>query len=330
MKSVETLDLSLFLKDGSSNLILIHFNEEQFIKTTSGQLQFKDFKGKWLICEYEKQEGASLTGNLLYCDPDHFVLNQKSFPLVNYYSKLMDMYNLWNQTYEDLDFPDIVIASDKSLNNSACLITYEGNRHTLHLTLSDLSSVERFQYVIGHELGHLVYKSKYKDFHKQQINQRRYTSLFPWEGFVIALLNSYAGFSILTLPNLPFLGGVFCLTSILFWWWFFLFNLISFPRLLNYHMEFFCDYFSFYFFGRVDLYHLSDLYQNEINGYSHPSGAWRRYGLKNFTNFDPLHWQSPVVVKSFYFRTANFYELRFSTFLVVESIKMKFKKIFNT
>lgn len=329
MKSVENLDLSSFLKDGSSNLILIHFNEENFLKTTSGQLNFKDFKGKWLISEYEKHENGALTGNLLYCDPEKFSLNQKPFPLVSYYAKLMDMYNQWNEVYEDIDFPDIVLASDVSLNNSACIVTYEDGHHSLHLPLSDLSSLERFQYVIGHELGHLVYKQKYQDLLKKQITQRRYTSLFPWEGFAIAGINTYAGISILTMPNLPFLGGVFCLTSILFWWWFFFFNLFSFPRLLNYQMEFFCDYFSFYFFGRVDLLHLSDLYQNQINGYSHPSGPWRRYALKNFKNFEPVNWISPVLMKSFYFRTANFYELSFSTFLVIEQIKLGFKRIFK-
>lgn len=316
MKHVDKIDLVQFLKPESDNIIKINFNAKYFLSYAPGVTDFSHFEGKWLFFDIDE------TKEMLYCPVNNYTYGDSKFDLQMFYEKLMQLYQKWQIHYPHLQFPNVTICSSSSLKGSACLIfDPETNVHTIYLTLEDLESLERFQYVLGHELGHIVHESDYaQQFHKQ-LSSSRWSKLFPWEFFTFSSISIFLGlFSLIQVP----LGGIvfyFSLAQVLFWGMLLSLTLLSFPRLKNYQTEFFCDHFSFSFAGAVPLVKLG-LIDSRLNSYTHPSGMWRKHVLGKFQPSGLNSWESPVFRYSFFFRNANMYELCFVVMLIAYKLKL--------
>lgn len=337
MKIVPAINIDDFLANSEKNIIMIHFNQEIFNQQIE-DLDFNYFRGKWLFCEQTKIEpNFEMKGELLYTEK--FYSKGKVFELEKYYEKVLELESKFRNLYPDLKSPDIIISSNNFLDGSSCLIYDKLTDHyTMFLSLSDLDSLDKFSFTVGHELGHIAYKC-HKNELESPILKKRYLSLFPWEMTLIWGINFYIGLAMIMDKQVNISLHILGIFITLFWSWYFLMSLVSFKRLINYNMEFFCDRFALYLDPTIEVKNLDAVFNLAISTYTHPNERLRLSELRNF-NDQEMFSKNPILNNKSYYRTPNLYEisycsnliadnLKFQTQVILSDLKYKFNKLFN-
>lgn len=323
MKTVDNIELTTFLANKSKNMVIIHFNQDHFLSLggNNANLNFADFQGKWLFADYSQEKN-----DFIYSK--NYTLQGVEFNLNKYFLTLWNLYKKWEDLCPLIPFPDVVITPN-DFNGESAFLSYDklNYHHTIYLTLNELESIDRFKYVIGHELGHLYYNIEQRPIVEKKLNANKLKRFFPFEVGIFVLLSLGLNIMLLVQSN-PLVVKALALGQVVIWGGYLLMHLLSFERLKNYSAEFFCDYFSFHFAGPCGVQQLG-LLDSRGHCYTHPSGRWRKSVLKRFIYGDLSLWENPVEEYSSAFRNMNIYEFSYGVSELCKKISIKLGKLFK-
>lgn len=302
MKSV---NLNEFLVPQAENLIIIMYNQYYFEEVFQNKMDFGPMRGKWLFAHKENGESKLIS-------PSELFLNDQIFDIQAFYEVLEETYFKWQKIMPSVPFPDIQIGPLSEDRSAFISYDKQNTRHIIYLGLRDLEALERFKFTVGHELGHLYFFfSGFQDRTNLSLKNKQFKDFLPWPMLIIGGICIGANISVLW-EQTHLLIVLTSLVQIVFWSLYLAVNIFSRKRLENYSMEFFSDFFSLYFMGKVAADN-TGLSKGGWNAYTHPAGNWRLSFIKHFPeNSDLDNWQNPVELFSNKFSILNFYELEFT------------------
>lgn len=295
------MEISDFLKN---NKILIFFNKDNLIDLNI--VQSKDIHYIFEKFLFISSDGRFISNE----EAKKITIDGKAIDIELIYNEILKLKKEWEKLNVTKYFPDIMFDSSSF---STRLLFYD-NKHKIIISSNDLKSMNRFRFVLGHELGHIYFNLKHRSkFDDNYLNKL----FFPKEHFFIFFINLIISVYLFFIKD-PSLF-LFILLSF-FPFIFFIINFLSRKdRILSFSMEYFSDFFS----NKINKNSLifDDLLPNTIgHSYTHPCNRWRIYMLKKSLNNDLISWKNPLYQYYIGHRMLNIYE--FSYF-----IKITFSKV---
>jgi hypothetical protein len=296
------INLSDFLSNSSKNYVLIHFNQE-FFEDLNSKANFIDFKGKWIFIEHHSNKDKILYSQKFY-------LKEIEFPIFDFYNSLNETESKWSKICPLIPFPDIVIVPNDYIQKYSAFVSYDNlnYRHVVFLTLDELQDINRFKFVLGHELGHIYYNVVKKREVDLILNSKKYSHFSPWWIYSLLILCILFYLKIIFTES-EFTIKILATIQTFIWVGFLSIHMLGFERFKNYSAEFFSDYFSFCFMGKCTPENMG-LHDSKFNLFTHPSSFLRFKQLKDFNENNELEdWKNPVEIKPIYYTYRKIYEM---------------------
>lgn len=326
MELIKNLELKDFLNPDSDSYIVCYLNDIRLLNMESHDPLYGFFysfhQGSYLGFMEIKKESS----RILPLDKDCVVTYQGE---VVDLTKLRDLFvntkKRWVKEFS-MPFPDILISGNPKLHKNTASISIDNEKyeHIIYFPVEYINNLDKMEYVLGHELGHLYFRKVLRPYHDSFLNKKVYTN--PAFIKILLFLIALTPLFFIKNQNLVILGALGSATFSLTLFYFIASTLSYKERIEKYNEEFFSDYFSFHFMGVKDLRYLS-LLEGEHNLWTHPSGDTRRHLLYNFIKAPLKDWQSPVKHHPQLFFSASAYEISFFYSRIINFYIKKLEKL---